>query len=147
MELSKVQSLLLVLNVMEKLGSTRILIHVLNALHSQIVNHATLSQMIVCGVTENAENGEPFLDVQLSQPAHVMYMIHAVNVLPIQLASGAVKETELALIQDKIAQLFLIHAHVKTTQIVQLVWMTLFLDAFGVKILEEEPALATLELV
>jgi len=83
---------------MEKLGSLKTLIHALNALHYQIVRHATCSQKIVSGVIhlEVAESGDPFLDAKLLQLVHVMFMIHAVNVLPIQVVYGVVKETELA---------------------------------------------------
>jgi len=45
---------------------------------------------------EVAESGDPFLDAKLLQLVHVMFMIHAVNVLPIQVVYGVVKETELA---------------------------------------------------
>jgi hypothetical protein len=77
---------------MEMLGSLKTPTHVLNALHYQIVSHATCSQKIVSGVIllQAAENGDPFLDARLLPLVHVIFMTHAVNVLPIQVVYGVV---------------------------------------------------------
>jgi len=107
---------------MEMLGSLKTPTHVLNALHYQIVSHATCSQKIVSGVQvlQPAENGIPFF-ARILPLVHVMFMTHAVNVLPIQVVYGVVKETELAPTLVQIALCLLTLAHVTTTPTVLLV--------------------------